>query len=150
MADGMLNSKYNYFTPFRLFFCLTTLGLTTFEREVFLTKIGYANTLSSGTNSLKKKNVTTLNSAEHIKQKWCVACVAGKNDDRALYIASSEFCQPNRNLFSIGTNLKEQQPNQFHGYNQSMSFVKRMDQNVAKHRNGIKWNNGGGTRLFHW
>ena len=51
--------------------------------------------------------VTTLNSAALIKQKCCVACMAGKNDKRALYIASSESCQPNRNLFGLGTKLKE-------------------------------------------
>ena len=32
--------------------------------------------------------------------------------------------------------IQEQQPNQFHCYNQNMDFVKRMDQNVAKHRIG--------------
>ena len=51
--------------------------------------------------------MTTLNSAAHIKQKCCVACVASKNEKRALYIASSESCQPNRNLFGIGIKLKE-------------------------------------------
>ena len=45
----------NYFTCFRLFVCLTTLELTTFEQEVCLTKIGYANTLPSGANSCKRK-----------------------------------------------------------------------------------------------
>ena len=96
----------NYFTSFRLFVCLPTLLLTTFEQEVCSTKIGYANTLSSGTNSCKKRNVTTLNSAAHIKQKCCVACVAGKNGKSSLYIASSASCQPNRNLFGVGTKLK--------------------------------------------
>ena len=67
----------NYFTSFRLFVCLPTLELTTFEQEVCSTKIGYANTLSSGTNSCKKRNVATLNSAAHIKQKRCVTCRAG-------------------------------------------------------------------------
>ena len=100
-------SMENYFTSFRLFACLPTLELTSFEQEMCSTKIGYANTLSSGTNSCKKRNVTTLNSAVHIKQKCCVACVAGKNDKRVLYIASSESCQLNRNLFSVGTKLKE-------------------------------------------
>ena len=60
-----------------------------------------------GDKQLQKRNVTTLNSAEYMKQKCCVACVAGKNDKWALYIASSESCQPNRNLFSVGTKLKE-------------------------------------------
>ena len=99
-------SMDNYFTSFRLFVSLTTLELITFEQEVCSTNIGHANTLSPGTNSCKKRNVTTLNSAAHIKQKCCVACVAGKNDKRSLYKASSESCQLNRNLFGIGTKLK--------------------------------------------
>ena len=70
------------------------------------TKIGYANTLSVGTNSCKKRNMTTLNSAAHIKQKCCVACAVGKNDKRVLHIAS-QSCQPNRNSFGVGTKLKE-------------------------------------------
>ena len=42
----------NYFTSFRLFVCLSLLlELTTFEQELCSTKIGYANTLSSGTNN---------------------------------------------------------------------------------------------------
>ena len=42
----------NYFTSFRLFVCLSLLlELTTFEQELCSTKIGYANTLSSGINN---------------------------------------------------------------------------------------------------
>ena len=44
----------NYFTSFRLFVCLPSLELIIFEQEVCSTKIGYANTLSSGRNSCKK------------------------------------------------------------------------------------------------
>ena len=51
--------------------------------------------------------MAALNSAVHIKQKCCVACVAGKIDKRALYKASSKSCQPNKNLFDIGAKLKE-------------------------------------------
>ena len=97
----------NYFTSFRLFVCLPTLELTTLEREMCSTKIGSANTPSSGTNSCKKWNMTTLNSAAHIKQKRCVTYVAGQNGSKVLYIASSESCQPNRNLSGVGTKLKE-------------------------------------------
>ena len=32
--------------------------------------------------------------------------MAGENNSRAFYIDSSESCQPNRNLFDIGTKLK--------------------------------------------
>ena len=60
-----------------------------------------------GQTAPKKRKVTTLNSTVQIKQKCCVACVAGKNDKMALYIASSESGQPNRNLFVVGTKLKE-------------------------------------------
>ena len=94
-------SMDNYFTSFCLFVCLPTLELTTFEKEVYSTKTGYASLLSLGTNSCKKRNVTTLNSTTYIKQKCCVACVAGNNGKRVLYIASSKSCQPNRNLFSV-------------------------------------------------
>ena len=97
----------NYFTFFPLFVCLPTLELTTFRQEVCSIKIGYANTLSLRTNNCKKRNAATLNSAVHIKQKCCVTCVAGQNDSRALYIASSESCQPNRNLFGGGQSLKK-------------------------------------------
>ena len=68
----------NYFTSFRLFVCLPTLDLTIFEREVCSTKIGYANTLPSEINSWKKKNVATLNSAAHIKQKRCSLCAGAQ------------------------------------------------------------------------
>ena len=56
---------------------------------------------------MQKRNVASLNSAVHVKQKCCVACVAGKNDKRVPYIASSESCQLNRNLFGVGAKLKE-------------------------------------------
>ena len=61
----------NYLTSFRLFVCLPTLELTTFEQEVCSTKTVYANILSLERN--KKRNVATLNSAGRIKQKGCVA-----------------------------------------------------------------------------
>ena len=67
----------NYFTSFCLFVCLPTLELTIFEQEVCSTKTGYANALSSGTNSCEKRNNAVLNNAAHVKQKGCVTCVAG-------------------------------------------------------------------------
>ena len=67
----------NYFISFRLFVCLPTLELITFEQEVCSTKIGYVNTLSSGTNNCKERNLATLNRAVHVKQKRCVTSVAG-------------------------------------------------------------------------
>ena len=95
----------DYFTSFRLLACLPTLELTTFEQEVCSTKIGYATII--GKNSCKKSNVATLNSAADIEQKRYVTCVAGYSDSSALYIGSSESCQPNRNLFCAGAKLKE-------------------------------------------
>ena len=47
--------------------------------------------------------------------------------------------------------IQEQQPNQFYCYNQSMGFVNRMDQDVAKCRIGILMKKGGdGARWFEW
>ena len=60
-----------------------------------------------GDKQLQKRERDHFESAAHIKQKYCVACVAGKDDNRVLYIASSESCQLNRNLFGVGTKLKE-------------------------------------------
>ena len=123
----------------------STLELTTFEQEVWPTKISYTNRLSSGTNSCKKRIVATLNSAEHIKQKHCVTCVAGQNDSRALYIASSESCKPDRNRFGFETKLKEyiqeQQPE--HGFCQKNGSERGQAQDWYPNEK-----NGGGTRLF--
>ena len=91
--------------------------------------------------------MTTFNSVAYIKQKCCVPCVSGKNDKRALYIASSGSCQPSEVERKY---IQEQEPNQSQSYSQNMSSVKRTDQNVTKRRIGIEWNNGGGTRLFQW
>ena len=54
----------------------------------------------------------------------------------------SESCQPKRFVWCWNkverTYIQEQQPNQFHCYNQNMGFVNRMDQNVAKYRIGVE------------
>ena len=97
----------NYFASFRLFVCWPALELTEFEQVVCPSKIGYVNTLSSGINSCKKRNVATLNSAAHIKQKRCVTSVAGYNDSRALYIASSESFQLKRNFCAVEQSWKK-------------------------------------------
>ena len=143
----------NYFTCFRLFVCLPILELTTFKQEVCSTRISYTNTLSSGTNSFKKRNVATLNSAVHFKQKHCVTCVAGWNDSRALYIASSESRQPNRNLFDVGAKLKEsifKSNNQINSYVTTRTWVLSKEWIRTWPNTGLvsEWKNGGGTRLF--
>ena len=76
------------------------------------------------------------------KKSSVTLTVAGYDDSRAVYIAFSESCEPNR--FVCCWNkierkyIQEQQPNQFHSYNQNMGFVNRMVQNVAKYRAGIR------------
>ena len=67
----------NYFSSFRLFACLPTLELTTFEQEVCSTKMCYGNKLSSEKNDSKKRKVAALSSAVHIKKERCVSSVAG-------------------------------------------------------------------------
>ena len=73
------------------------------------------------------------------------------NDSRAVYIASSKYFEPKRFVRCWSKverkYIQEQQPNQFHHYNQNMGFVNRMDQNVAK---VSEWKNGGGPRMFEW
>ena len=63
-----------------------------------------------------------------------------------IYIASSESYEPKKFVWCWNKverkYIEEQQPNQFHCYNQNMGFANRMDQNVAKYRIGIqmkKW-----------
>ena len=65
----------------------------------------YTEEIQLRKNSCKERKVATLISAAHIKQKFCVVCVADKNDKRALYIVSSKSCQPNRN-FGVENKLK--------------------------------------------
>ena len=60
-----------------------------------------------GQTAKKKRNVATLTSAAHTKRKSSVTCLVSQNDSRAENIAPSESCQPNRNLFGVGTKLKE-------------------------------------------
>ena len=66
-ADGILNSNcqiwhiYNYFTFVRL---PIHLGVNNIPAKVVLSN---SNTLSLGTNSCKKRNVTTLNNAHQAK-----------------------------------------------------------------------------------
>ena len=59
-----------------------------------------------------------------------------------VYIAFSEFCQPNRFVRCRNKvqrkHIQEQQPSQFHCYNQNMGFVNRIDQHLVKHRIGIR------------
>ena len=80
--------------------------------------------------------------------------VASLNNNRAIYIASSESCEPKR--FSRCWNkverkyIQEQQPNQFQCFNQIMGFINRMDQSVTNYRIGIPIKNGAGPRSFEW
>ena len=77
----------------------------------------------------------------HLAKKQ-LTCAVGQNDIRAVYIAYSGSFQTKK--FVRYWNkverkyIKDQQPNQFHCYNQNMDFVKRMDKNMAKYRIGIQ------------
>ena len=57
-------------------------------------------------------------------------------------IDSSESCEPKRYVWCWNKverkYFQEQQPNQFHCYNQNMVFVNKMDQNVVYYSNGIR------------
>ena len=64
----------NYFTPFRL---LIHVAVNNIRGTGVLNKKRYANALLLRTNSCKKGNVATLNSAAHINQKSRATCVVG-------------------------------------------------------------------------
>ena len=90
----------------------------------------------------KKGDVTTFNSAHQAKMQ----CDLDLNDSRAVYMASSECCEPKRFVQCCNKvqrkYIQEQQPNQFHCYNKNMDFDNRMEQKVAKCMIGIpmkKW-----------
>ena len=92
-----------------------------------------ANALSLGTSNCKKGTWTL--SIAHIKQKSSVTlAIVSKNNSRAVYIASSESCEPKR--FSLCWSKVERkctrtsaQPNQSHCYYQNKGFVYRMNNN---------------------
>ena len=84
----------NHFT---FFVYLPTLKLTTFEQHVCSTKIGYVNAPSLRVNNCKKKKWMWPLWTAHIKQKkQCQMTVLGQNNSSAIYIASSESCEPKR------------------------------------------------------
>ena len=91
----------------------------------------------------------------HIKQKSSVTLtVVSQKKNRAVYIAPSESCE-HKTFYQCQNKverkyIQEQQPNQFHCYNQIMGFVNRIDQSVANYRIGNQMKNGGDPRLFEW
>ena len=100
-----------------------------------------------------KKGTWPLSIA-YIEQKSSVTLGrVSQNNSRVVYIASSESCEPKR--FSGCWNkaerkcIQEQQPNQFHWYNQTMSFVNRMDQSLGNYGIGIRMKNDG-LCFFEW
>ena len=52
-----------------LFICLPTLELTTFEQQVWSTKMSYTHAISLETNKCVKKNVITMNGARQEKKE---------------------------------------------------------------------------------
>ena len=95
-----------------------------------------------GTNSCKKRKVSTLSSVHQARKQYTF----DYNNSRAVYIAFSESYKPKRLVLCRSKverkHIKEQQTSQFHCYNQNMSFVNRMEQHLVKYRIGIqmkKW-----------
>ena len=123
--------------------------------NIWAVKIGYANTLSLGTNSCKKRNMTTLKSRALIKKKRCVTCVAGYNDSRARYRAFSQSCQPKKKLFGFETKLKEsilKSNNQINSTVTTRTWVSSKEWIITLPNTGLVYEltNGDGTRLFEW
>ena len=83
----------------------------------------------------------TLGEKVVLQKNSVTLTVVGKNNSRVVYTASSESYEPNRFVRcwkKVERKFVQEQRNQFHRYNQNMSLVNRMDQNVAKYRTGIR------------
>ena len=109
----------NYFTSFCL---LTHLGVNNIRATGVLNKNRLHKSTITGDKHLQKKE------RSHFEQ-----CTSSKK---------AELCQPKRFVWcwnKVEINyIQEQQPSQFHFYNQNMSFVNRMEQNVTDYRTGIR------------
>ena len=149
----MLNPtvKFHIFMTISHFFvCRTTLKSTTLEQQVCSTTQMHYNWQQTVS---KEKNVATLYSTHYAKNCATLA-VASQNNNRAVYIGSSESCKPKR--FSLCLNkverkyIQEQQPNQFQCYNQNMGFINRMARAWPIIGLVSERKNGGGPRLFEW
>ena len=132
---------YHYFISFSR---LTHLGVN-IQATVVLNKNRLPKCTSTVDKQLQKRNLVILNSTRHTYQKtvWLMLLLRMTVGGGLPF---SESCQPKRFVWCWNkverTYIQEQQPNQFHCYNQNMGFVNRMDQNVAKYRIGIemrKW-----------
>ena len=96
---------YLWITISHIFACLPSLESTKFEQYVCSTKVVYANALSLGTNSCKKRKVVTLNSA-HLAKKQCnfdSGCLDRWQGDLNSFLNLVNL----RDLFGVGTKLKE-------------------------------------------
>ena len=92
-----------------LFVCLTTLKLATFEPQVFSRKVSYANALSLGTNSCKKKkrifsaNIDQRTSSKKamLLSQLLVRTISGQLTKLYLNLVNLS------DLFGVGRKLKE-------------------------------------------
>ena len=74
---------------------------------------------------------------------------------QAVYIASSESCQRNRDLFGVGTKLKEsifKNNNQINSTVTTRTWVLSTEWIRTWPSTGLvsEWKNGGGPYLFEW
>ena len=81
--------------------------------------------------------------------------MVGENDSRAVYITSSESCQPNRDLSGVGTKMKEsifKNNNQISSTVTTRTWVLSTEWIRTWPSTGLvsKCKNGVGTRLFEW
>ena len=87
---------------------VTHLGINSIQVKNVLSKNRLHKYTIIGDKQLQKKRRWRLWTAQCTsRQKYCVTCVAGKNDSRTFYIASFESFQPNRNFFGVKTKLKK-------------------------------------------
>ena len=91
------------------------MELTTFVQQLGSTITGYANSLSLGTNSCKKKEGGHFEQRISSKKSNATLAVVGLNHKRTVYIAFAKFSEPKKFIRLLNKveekYIQEQQPN---------------------------------------
>ena len=122
----------NYLTFFRL---ITHLGINNIRATCVLNK-NMLRKITGDKLLRKKRSVSTLNSAHQAKKQRNRD--SGWLERQHCNLHSFFWILRTQEIYSVLEQswkiyIQDQQPNQFHCYNQNMSFVNRVDQNVVNY-----------------
>ena len=134
-----------YFTCFRL---LIHLGVNKILATGVLTKNRLHKCTIIGNKQQQKKENFHFEQCTSSKK----AVYLWLEKQWGVYIDFSVSCKPKRLARCRNKverkHIQEQQPSQFHCYNQNMDFVNRMTSTWSSTGLASEWKNGGGPRLF--